>query len=165
MPYISCTICNNNFYAKPSHIEKGWGKYCSKQCQFTGQRTGTIFKCYICSKPTYKMVKDQIKSKSGKFFCSKSCQTVWRNSYVYRGEKHGNWNGGTASYRKIMLDSKTPLACKKCGSTDSRTLAVHHKDKNRKNNSISNLMWLCHNCHYLVHHYKDEATGFLVPVA
>lgn len=64
-----------------------------------------------------------------------------------------------------MLDSKTPLACKKCGSTDSRTLAVHHKDKNRKNNSISNLMWLCHNCHYLVHHYKDEATGFLVPVA
>ena len=35
----------------------------------------------------------------------------------------------------------------------------------RKNNSVSNLIWLCHNCHHLVHHYKNETKNFMVPVA
>lgn len=56
-------------------------------------------------------------------------------------------------------------ACAKCKSTDKRILAVHHKDRNRQNNTVSNLVWLCHNCHFLVHHYKSEAGKFLVPIA
>jgi len=35
-------------------------------------------------------------------------------------------------------------------------LIVHHIDKNRNNNGIENLIWLCQNCHYLVHHYTDD---------
>jgi predicted HNH restriction endonuclease len=26
-------------------------------------------------------------------------------------------------------------------------------DKNRKNNKIKNLIWLCRNCHFLIHNY------------
>ena len=84
---------------------------------------------------------------------------------MFTGDKHGNWNGGTASYKKILLRSDVAQKCAKCNSVDKRILAVHHKDKNRKNNVVSNLIWLCHNCHYLVHHHKNEATGFVVPVA
>jgi hypothetical protein len=29
-------------------------------------------------------------------------------------------------------------------------------DGNRKNSEVRNLEWLCHNCHYLVHHDTVE---------
>ena len=162
MPKIACTICSMSFYAKPSHIAKGWGKYCSKKCQYAGARRGAVVSCYRCSKEIYRSAKEQIRSQSGHYFCSKSCQTVWRNSQVFIGEKHGNWTTGEASYRQRLLRSSTPTVCQKCHSTDTRVLAVHHKDKNRSNNTLSNLLWLCHNCHYLVHHYPKEAAGFLI---
>jgi predicted HNH restriction endonuclease len=38
---------------------------------------------------------------------------------------------------------------------------VHHIDKDRTNNTLKNLAWLCHNCHYLVHHDKLEMQRFL----
>ena len=89
-----------------------------------------------------------------KYFCSKSCQTKWRNT-EFVGEKHGNWKGGEFTYRDILKRNKTPEICKICFSSDSRVLAVHHIDKNHKNNNIENLVWLCHNCHHLVHRYKE----------
>ncbi len=165
MPTINCVICGNGMYAKPSHIMKGWGKYCSKACQYIGQKTGSSQPCYICNKSVYRNQKEQVRSKSGKFFCSKSCQTIWRNSVLYTGDQHSNWNGGLASYRNRLIRSTLPQICGKCQAADKRILAVHHKDRNRQNNKLSNLMWLCHNCHYLVHHYREESKGFLVAVA
>lgn len=53
-----------------------------------------------------------------------------------------------------------PKICRLCKTKDIRVLAVHHIDKNRKNNKISNLAWLCHNCHLLVHHYDAERNKF-----
>lgn len=161
MSLISCGICSTEFYAKPSHVQKGWGKYCSKVCQYAGQKNGQLYKCFICNKDTYRTPKDDLRSKSGNFFCSKSCQTIWRNSIVHIGQNHSNWNGGTASYRTILLKADVRQICGKCKTEDQRILAVHHKDRNRKNNSVSNLIWLCHNCHYLVHHYNNESEGFL----
>lgn len=164
MLIVSCQQCEEKFYAKPSWIRYGSGKFCSPRCQHEAQKNGRLFPCHICKKQIYRSKNDQRKCKSGKFFCSKSCQTRWRNTY-YVGEKHGNWTNGMASYRSILLKSGAPVACAKCKSLDKRILAVHHKDRNRKNNAVSNLTWLCHNCHFLVHHYHGEATGFLVPVA
>lgn len=42
--------------------------------------------------------------------------------------------------------------CFRCRVSDIRVLAVHHADENRTNNGVENLIWLCHNCHYLIHH-------------
>lgn len=162
MPIIACIICETQFYAKPSHITRGWGKYCSKKCQYESQKNGLIYPCFECNKPVYRTPKSVLVSKSGKFFCDKSCQTIWRNSNLYSGKQHANWNGGKASYRSILIKSGVNRICKKCNTTDTRVLAVHHKDKNRNNNDISNLLWLCNNCHYLVHHYEDESHGFIV---
>jgi hypothetical protein len=164
MATSNCTICSKDFYVKPSHLKVGWGKYCSKKCQFNGQKTGSSLVCHLCKKPIYRTLKSIARSKSGAFFCSKSCQTIWRNEQ-YRGDKHLNWTGGKASYRTALLRSGQKPVCAKCTLDDKRVLAVHHKDKNRWNNDLSNLIWLCHNCHYLVHHDKKEAVGFVVPVA
>ncbi len=161
MPEIACQSCGKDFYCKPNRIQKGWGKYCSNTCKHKAFNTGTITTCATCNNTIYKSRTDISRSKSGYFFCNKSCQTVWRNSTIYIGNKHSNWVNGNASYRKILLRENRPCACARCGQDDNRVLAVHHKDKDHTNNQPSNLLWLCHNCHYLVHHDKQEAVGFI----
>lgn len=161
MPTVSCRQCSASFYVKPNRLARGWGKYCSNDCKNAGFKTGSLLPCATCKKPTYKNKLEQTRSKSGKYFCSKSCQTVWRNSELYVGSKHTNWTNGESSYRDILRRANIPMICTKCRTRDKRILAVHHKDKNRQNNDITNLTWLCHNCHFLVHHYKSEAGGFL----
>ncbi len=164
MQINKCLYCQSSIKVKPSHLKRGWGKYCSRVCQNKASMTGKVFKCHICSEKTYRSVKEQQRSKSGNYFCSKSCQTIWRNS-LYSDEKHKNWVAGKSSYRQRLIRLEQERACKKCRNSDDRVLAVHHMDKNRSNNHISNLIWLCHNCHYLVHHFDNEARGFLVAVA
>jgi hypothetical protein len=153
MPDVPCKICKKSFYAKPNWLKKGWGKYCSRKCRNTSQLRGKYVKCFLCAKEIWRGPKDLQKSKSKNFFCGKRCQTIWRNS-IYVREKHSNWNTGKSSYRQSLLRSGKSMNCRKCGLKDTRVLAVHHKDRNRENNTLSNLEWLCHNCHYLVHHYS-----------
>jgi hypothetical protein len=156
MPTVLCKVCREQFYAKQNWIEKGWGKYCSRKCQFESQKKGKFMPCSICGKESWKMPKQLVHSKSGKFFCSKSCQTIWRNAIVYVGENHSNWKGGESTYRKVMLEKTPKPICLRCNIKEVRVLTVHHKDKNRKNNSTKNLVWLCMNCHHLVHHSKEQ---------
>ncbi len=156
MPKNICLECKNIFYAKPSHIKKGWGKYCSAICRNKGNLKGKIVNCSICNKKVYKSPLALKRSKSGKYFCNKQCQTIWRNEKVFIGENHKNWKYGESAYRRILIDSNIDRVCILCKTTDKRVLMIHHYDKNRKNNNLTNLIWLCSNCHYLVHHYKNE---------
>ena len=163
MPSVQCKVCLNSFYAKPSALLKGNGKYCSTDCQYAVQKTGKDVPCDECGAMTYKRPKDIGRSKSKKFFCGKSCQTKWRNK-IYIGDKHKNFKTGEGSYRVFMSRSKLLKQCQLCKTKDERALAVHHIDKNRKNNKIENLAWLCHNCHFLVHHYEGERAKFMATI-
>ena len=160
MPIVKCKICAKEFYGKPYFLRLGHAKYCSSACQYQGRRRGKIMPCEICGKESYKNTKQLRGSKSGKFFCSKSCQTIWRNQ-EFVGPKHQNWKTGLHSYRSVLGRHKIPAFCTLCLTDDKRILAVHHVDKNRKNNNVSNLAWLCPNCHFLVHHYKEETLKFM----
>jgi 5-methylcytosine-specific restriction endonuclease McrA len=82
---------------------------------------------------------------------------VWKNKNLIVGEDHPNWKNGENAYREIMIRSGIPAVCKHCGTKDFRVLLVHHIDEDRKNNHIENLMWLCHNCHFLKHVHNIEA--------
>jgi len=156
MTQIKCEVCKKEFYAKPNWLKKGWGKYCSRKCQYTAQLKGEFRPCEICGKETWKRPRDLHNSKSGKFFCSKSCQAVWRNQ-TFVGPKHALWKGGAyQEYRKILIKSGLPAKCSLCGLSDKRVLVAHHKDRKRNNNSISNLEWFCFNCHFLIHHYPIQ---------
>jgi hypothetical protein len=153
MPYVKCKICRRDFYAKPGHLNIGWGKYCSIKCRTKSQYIGKYLKCDYCGKDIYKSPSDLKKSSSRKFFCNRACHCAWENVNRRNLENAPNWNGGEAIYREIMEKRNKKKICANCRIKDSRLLVVHHKDKNRKNNKVENLEWLCRNCHYLEHFY------------
>jgi len=157
-----CEKCGKLFHSKPSHIKKGWGKYCSSKCQYESAKTGKSEKCYVCGEVIYRALNRASNSKSGKFFCGKSCQTKWRNK-EYSGLRSLLWKDGHATYRDKMLNSGIPRICMLCKEEDIRILAVHHIDQNRKNYKVENLAWLCHNCHHLVH-FDSETMNRLIEV-
>jgi len=163
MVQVYCKLCNKEFNAKPSWIKKGQGIYCSASCHHTDPRKGKVVLCDTCGKETYKPPKALNGSKSGKYFCGKSCQTVWRNSEFVR-ERHPNWKGELCSYRGVIERSKVLPVCTLCKIKDKRVLAVHHVDHDRANNKVENLAWLCHNCHHLVHRYPKEHERFMAAI-
>lgn len=152
---VKCNICKKVFYVKPSHQKLGYGKYCSIACRGAAQKRGKTVECNICQKEIWKMPRDIKRSKSKLYFCGKSCQTKWRNKY-FSGERHANWKNGEAAYREILKRSDKPLRCEDCGLEDERVLVVHHIDSDRRNNDLENLIWVCCNCHFLVHQCKTK---------
>jgi hypothetical protein len=156
MPWVNCLVCDKNFYAKPRHLKIGWGKYCSDNCKFIAQRKGKIVDCANCGKKIYRIPADFADSKSGLFFCNKSCHCSWMNKTLHLGTNHPQWNYGEASYKQSFFRNYTKeRKCIRCGNKEERVLVIHHKDKNRKNNLIENLELLCRNCHYLRHEYNE----------
>ena len=154
MPLVRCKLCKKEFYAKPSLLKRGWGKYCSGKCQYKAQLKGKFVYCQICRKKIWRKPRQLNLSKSKKYFCTKSHQTLWRNS-IFIGPRHPNWKGGeNIAYKKLLIKNRIKSVCKLCRCKDERVLAVHHLDRNRKHNNIKNLVWLCHNCHHLVHSHK-----------
>ncbi len=151
MPQVNCKICEKEFYIKPSHHIRGWGKYCSIKCRSNSQLLGKSVLCSTCNKEIYRSPKLLVRSKSGKFFCCKSCQTIWRNN-EYTGNKSSNWKSGERTYRNILVRSGIRQVCVLCGLEDERVIIAHHIDHIRSHNTLDNLTWLCLNCHFLVHH-------------
>lgn len=163
MVNATCSKCETVFLVKPSWIKNGYGKYCSPACRRSAQKTGKYISCHICQKEVYKSEKAFKGTKSGYLFCGKSCQTKWRNTH-FSNVKHPNYINGDHSYRTLLLQTGAPLVCTLCKTTDPRVLAAHHIDHNHFNNKVENLAWLCHNCHHLVHHHREEAERFMAAI-
>jgi len=146
---LECGFCGISFTKLLKHVTAA---------RKNGQ---TIFYCCIsCAKKT-EIVKDvchncgvQIemrksvrRSKSGFYYCSRSCSNG-KNNTIYRSkENHPNWTGGKSSYRHGRELTK----CSECGETRYYLLTVNHKDGDRLNNTPENLEDLCANCHITRH--------------
>ena len=119
-----CIICGNTILVKESHAKIGWGKYCSKDCQFKGQNKGKYLNCDYCSKEIYRTPRDFKKSKSGKFFCSRKCHCAWENENKRCAENSPNWIAGHSVYRRLMKRNRIEEA-----KDYAEQLASKHSDQ------------------------------------
>ena len=147
---VACRQCKKRFYIKPSHKKLGEGKHCSRICSDIGRRKGKIVACAKCGNKFYATRKQLHLSKSKFNFCRRECYLKYQV-----GERHPLWKFGESAYLNLMRKKRKQI-CQRCGIEIKRVLLVHHIDKNRKNNVLSNLVWLCRNCHFLVHKYSEN---------
>jgi len=148
-----CNSCHNEFKIRPSRCNQ---KYCSQRCFAESRKKGKNIICHTCGKKIYKRNSDLKKSKSGFYFCSKTCLITWSNTQR-KGEKHPNFISGQASYNKRAKEEYG----EKCANGEKCPLShlilpsymyeVDHIDGNHKNNHIENLKVLCVWCHRQKH--------------
>jgi len=127
-----CPNCGNTFKVKKSTVDVR--KYCSKKC-FNESKKGVI---------------------------PKNIKIAQANSPIKLGKENLNWKGGIFKYpaewtgelrRKIFARDKNH--CQDCGKLGKKRtdLVVHHKDFNKQNCMLKNLILLCRTCH-IKRHWK-----------
>ena len=88
--------------------------------------------------------------------CSRACANIHRTGIKYKLNRPRD---KVISERaiKVRLLSARQGVCERCGYNKLEILHVHHKDKNRNNNSLENLELICPNCHYEEHHLGKKS--------
>lgn len=158
----NCLNCNKEFYTEQRYIDRGHGKYCSQKCSSTYYQNSLPKNqpncvCAVCSIPFYRSDFRKTKSKSGIYFCNRKCKDLGQTLNFGIKEimpKHFGTAKKDASghYRRVAFNAHDKTKCNLCGySSHPEILVVHHKDKNRMNDSVDNLQVLCPNCHEIVH--------------
>ena len=91
-------------------------------------------RCEYCNKVM------KYKYSSGRF-CNKSCANSYSSSH------NSNFQNSIQTYRERALKA-FPHKCAVCGyDEEEKILQVHHKDSDRNNSKLDNLIILCPNCH------------------
>jgi len=142
---INCKICGTQFTSLSSQSNPK--KYCSKHCYYQSQvgRGLTSYTCQYCEKTFLDSASHKRK------YCSKSCV----NKANYKVFKPS-----FTTVRKALITRKMINDCERCGYNKyPAILGVHHKDRNRNNNNLSNLEVLCPMCHS-IEHMKHITHGF-----
>ena len=105
--------------------------------------------CVICGK-----VFNPKKNRTRKT-CSDECHSKLM-SEIQRGERGPNWiHGKSQSAYTTACRSIKRNRCDWCGSNTKR-LDIHHKDRDKSNNSPDNIMTLCVSCHANLHYREDD---------
>ncbi len=116
------------------------------------KRNGVLVPCSFCGKEIYRAEWRFKRSKN--LFCSKSCNAQFRKK-----ELASRWQGGKSfeeygaefdNSLKEQIRFRDKYQCQMCGCSqleNGRQLDCHHIDYDKKNNSVDNLIALCHKCH------------------
>ena len=154
----TCTQCKQIFQALIKDVKRGRAKFCNLQC-FGKYRTENVVpkepnvECAWCKKAFRKPPFKQTLSKSGLFFCTRRCKDTAQGLNGLK-ELHLPHYGNASPdryYRRKAFSVK-PKICERCTYQENEAaIIVHHKDRNRMNDDMSNLEVLCCNCHAIEH--------------
>lgn len=143
-PNTRCFVCKKPIYRRPCEIKGRAGRvFCSMSC--FGISCRKEIKCVSCGK--------LILAGLNKKTCSRSCANKNRAGIVYKINRPRD-KVITQRAIKLRLFSVRGRKCERCGYFKYEILQVHHKDRNRSNNSIDNLEIICPNCHYEEHYFS-----------
>ena len=85
-----------------------------------------------------------------------------------QGKNHWNWQGGKAlrgyppTFTQQLKDRvrvRDSFICQDCGVPElecGERLLIHHKDRDKSNSNIDNLVALCRNCHNKYHNRRQK---------
>lgn len=145
-PNTACVICTKPIYRRRCEIEMSEGRvYCSMTCYGLACRKEKP--CIICGK--------LILAGENKKTCSRACANKHRAGIKYKMNRPRD---KVAYYQglKIRLLGERGKNCERCGYSKYEILQVHHKDRNRQNNELTNLELICPNCHYEEHYLEKS---------
>jgi len=142
--------CGNKFSVAIFRLSKSKTISCSTKCGYKAIKLNAQItrQCKFCGKD-FSFPKSRAKY-SKKEFCSLICS----NKSQPRGKQDSNYKHGIGRYREIAY-SNFSKKCTFCNKI-KKYMDVHHKDHNRLNNDISNLIILCRSCH--LKHHKSHPT-------
>ncbi len=151
-PNTKCSICDKLVYKRPSQIKRGVERiFCSMACY--GVSCRKEIPCVVCEK--------LILSGKNRRTCSRSCANINRAGIRYKINSPRD-KAKSQKTLKIRLLSTRERKCERCSYENYHILQVHHKDRNRNNNSINNLELICPNCHCEEHYGQKAIQGVLL---
>ena len=143
-PNTSCHTCSKPIYRRPGVLEKSNNRsFCSSLCY--GKASRKEKPCLICG--------TLILAGANKKTCSRACANKNRAGIHYTGRAPKD-KVKTQRILKARLFAIRGKQCERCGFSIHQVLQVHHTDRNRGNNSLTNLEILCPNCHASEHYLK-----------
>lgn len=152
--YGTCIICGKEFKQYASNYKTNTPKYCSRMCYHISTRKDRSCTCENCGKIFNKKC-----AKEKRRFCSNDCFAEWKR------KRERNITTGKDGYRYIWLSDGTAIKEhiyvmeKHLGRKLKRGECVHHIDRNRSNNSISNLCLMTIGEHSRLHRRLEIEEG------
>lgn len=145
-----CLCCKKQFAASLKEHNRGNAKFCSKTCVYEARRKKVITRkpnvvCAHCGTKFYKSESKKKTSKSGLFFCTRSCKDEAQRFGGIREIMPSHYG---RNYRTICF-AHHKKECIVCG--EDKIVTVHHYDEDHSNNDPSNLIPLCPTHHQYVH--------------
>lgn len=157
-----CKFCKKEYFAEKREINRGKGIFCSHSCSslFYHKNKEVIkkipnVKCANCKKDFYKSKLKQKNSKSGLFFCCRACKDKAQRIGGIKEIQPNHYTNKlrSTSHKGLIKRIKGINFCEKCGyNKHIEILQIHHKDRDRNNGDLENLIVLCPNCHLWEHY-------------
>jgi hypothetical protein len=141
-PNKECLVCGRRVYRRPVELKLNKGRvFCSSAC--FGFSCRKERPCTVCGK--------SILASAHKKTCSRACANIHRAGIRYRIGKPRDKTKTQPALKKLLADIRGKV-CERCSYSVYEVLQIHHKDRNRENNSLSNLELICPNCHFEEHY-------------
>jgi|LGVF01.1.fsa_nt_gb hypothetical protein len=127
--------------------------------------------CQECRAVRYQELKKRRREAAYKKFCEKQVALgrghvigLGRGGNNKKGKDHPWYANGNGTFPKLSREMKDELEeCQVCGKdlTDATRFewCVHHIDRERTNNTLSNLILLCKRCHQVEHRCWEAFEG------
>jgi hypothetical protein len=162
---INCKQCNKECEVENRDINRGGGKFCCVTCanQYRAAHVKKLelnVECSWCNKKFHLPLSKLANSKSRLYFCCRnhkdSAQKVGGIKEIMPSHYGTAAPDNNQRYRRIAFENK-PKICERCKyDQHPAAIIVHHKDRNRMNDSIENLEVLCANCHAIEHWSSND---------
>ena len=155
---LRCNDCEAEWETTAGNViqPSATGHQCPKCYQKKINEQIKVVQCAYCGKELVRTKRLIDRNQSGLFYCSRDHGNKHKNAIR---EENGEFDN-SKSYRKRAF-SHYPHQCATCHwDEDERILEVHHKDSDRNNNRVENLIILCPTCHRKItlgHYWLDES--------